>query len=159
AALFEHCPNASEGDLSRLRATLVRGRTLAVIAGDLELAPLLVLGPGEKRNGSSRRESIRADTVEALLGAIYTEAGFAATRQVILDLFDYRLQHLPRADDTKDSKTRLQEWLQGRGRSLPAYELIKRSGPQHAEHFVAACRLADADLRCLGEGSNRRQAE
>src|SRR5699024_6498799 len=104
-------PDASEGDLSRLRAALVRGRTLAVIARELELGPLLVLGPGEKRNGSSRRDSILADAVEALLGAIYTEAGFAETRRVILDLFEYRLQHLPKADDTKDAKTRLQEWL------------------------------------------------
>src|SRR5699024_981762 len=159
AALFDNCPGASEGDLSRLRASLVRGRTLAVIARELELSALLILGPGEKRNGSSRRDSILADTVEALLGAIYTEAGFAETRRVILDLFDYRLHHLPQADDTKDDKTRLQEWLQARGRALPEYDLVKRSGPQHAEHFVARCRLADMDLNCTGEGSSRRQAE
>lgn len=159
AALFESCADASEGDLSRLRASLVRGSTLAVIARELELGALLILGPGEKRNGSRRRDSILADAVEALLGAIHTEAGFAETRRVILDLFDYRLHHLPKADDTKDAKTRIQEWLQARGRELPDYALVKRSGPQHAEHFVVSCRLVDTDLHRTGEGSSRRQAE
>lgn len=159
AALFEAYPEASEGDLSRLRAVLVRGRTLAVIARELELGKLLILGPGEQRNGSNRRDSILADTVEAILGAIYSEAGFDTTRRVILDLFAQRLQHLPTADEAKDAKTRLQEWLQGRGRALPEYALIRRTGPQHAEHFVTSCHVVDTDLTCTGEGASRRKAE
>lgn len=159
AALFEAHPQASEGDLSRLRAVLVRGRTLAVIARELGLGELLILGPGEQRNGSSRRDSILADAVEAILGAIYSEAGFDTTRRVILGLFAQRLQHLPTADEAKDAKTRLQEWLQGRGRALPEYALVRRSGPQHAEHFVTSCHVVDTDIRCTGEGASRRKAE
>lgn len=159
SALFERCPHASEGDLSRLRAVLVRGRTLAEIARELNLGALLILGPGEKRNGSSRRDSLLADVVEALLGAIYSEAGFDTAQYVILSLFEYRLNHLPRADETKDAKTRVQEWLQARGRSLPEYQLVERSGAQHDEHFVASCRLIDDDMSCTGEGTSRRKAE
>src|SRR5699024_3031254 len=128
-ALFRRCPEASEGDLSRLRAVLVRGRTLAELALELELGALLILGPGEQRNGSSRRESILADTVEALLGAIYVEAGFDRVQGVILNLFDERLNHLPAPDEAKDAKTRLQEWLQARGRKLPQYELVNAAVP------------------------------
>lgn len=159
AALFQRCPEASEGDLSRLRATLVRGRTLAEVARELELGALLVLGPGEKSNGSNRRGSILEDAVEALLGAIYKEAGFEVVRSVVLRLFESRLNHLPSVDDTKDAKTRVQEWLQARGRALPEYELVKRTGAQHDEHFVALCRLTDDNTRCTGEGSSRRKAE
>ena len=159
AALFRRCPEASEGDLSRLRAVLVRGRTLAELALELELGALLILGPGEQRNGSSRRESILADTVEALLGAIYVEAGFDAVQGVILNLFDERLNHLPAPDEAKDAKTRLQEWLQARGRTLPQYALVERSGAKHAERFVAACQLADENMLCEGEGTSRRKAE
>ncbi|HLQ86201.1 MAG TPA: ribonuclease III [Salinisphaeraceae bacterium] len=158
-ALFEHCPQAPEGDLSRLRAALVCERTLAAVARQLELSALLVLGPGEKRNGSGRRDSILADTLEALLGAVYREGGFGPARAVILALFAERLAHLPDPDEIKDPKTRLQEWLQARGRALPQYQLVSRSGADHAQHFVAACRLPDGAETSTGEGSGRRKAE
>lgn len=159
AALYQRCPDAPEGDLSRLRAALVRERTLAEIARTLDLGALLILGPGEKRNGSCRRASILADAVEALLGAIYCESGFDATRDVIIGLFADRLAHLPNPDDVKDPKTRLQEWLQARGRALPEYTLVSRSGAEHKQHFVTACSLPDGDETCHGEGAGRRKAE
>lgn len=159
AALYQHCENAPEGDLSRLRAALVREQTLAEIARELDLGAALVLGPGEKRDGSYRRASIVADAVEAVLGAIYRDGGFEAAREVVLNLFAERLNNLPDADDVKDAKTRLQEWLQARGRALPEYTIVSRSGADHAQHFVAACRLTDAEQACRGEGSGRRRAE
>lgn len=159
AALFEAHPEAPEGDLSRLRAALVREKTLAAIADELALGDLLVMGPGEQRTGSRRRASIRADAVEAVLGAIYQDAGFAATREVILSLYAQRLNALPSADSLKDSKTRLQEWLQARGRPRPEYEVVSISGADHAQHFVARCRLPDLDQAEDGEGGGRRKAE
>lgn len=161
AALFEQNPTLPEGDLSRLRAALVRETTLAEIAGELELSALLVLGPGETRTGSRRRDSIKADAVEAVLGAIYCDAGFAATRQVILGLYRQRLMDLPTADSVKDAKTRLQEWLQARGRARPVYEIVAISGPEHAQQFVARCRLEDDEAleAAQGQGSGRRKAE
>ncbi|HET7314860.1 ribonuclease III [Salinisphaera sp.] len=159
AALFAHHPDAPEGDLSRLRAALVRERTLAEIADELALADLLVLGPGESRTGSRRRASIKADAVEAVLGAIYCDAGFDRAREVILALYRRRLAELPSADSLKDAKTRLQEWLQARGRMRPEYEVVRVSGADHAQHFVARCRLTDSGDAVEGEGGGRRKAE
>lgn len=159
AALFEQKPDASEGDLSRLRAALVRERTLAEIADELDLANLLVFGPGENHAGSRRRVSIKADTVEAVLGAIYCDAGFDRTRDVILSLYRQRLADLPAADSLKDAKTRLQEWLQARARSRPEYEVVNVTGADHAQHFVARCRLVDTGEAVDGEGGGRRRAE
>ncbi|MDA3921529.1 MAG: ribonuclease III [Salinisphaera sp.] len=159
AALFEAQPNASEGDLSRLRASLVRERTLAAIADELSLGELIVLGPGENTDGSRRRSSIRADTVEAILGAIYCDAGFDSTRRVVLLLYQPRLADLPSADSLKDAKTQLQEWLQARGRSRPAYHVTSVTGADHAQHFVVSCGLADSDDTVQGEGGGRRKAE
>ena len=159
AALFEQCPEAPEGDLSRLRASLVRETTLAAIAREIELGAAIVLGPGEMRNGSRRRASILADGVEALLGAIYCEAGFDAVRAVILRLYKKRLANLPTAASLKDAKTQLQEWLQARARSRPEYELVQVSGADHCQHFVSRCRLTDSGDSVDGEGGGRRKAE
>lgn len=159
AELFERKPEAPEGDLSRLRAALVREPTLAAIADELGLGDLLVLGPGETRTGSRRRASIRADTVEAVLGAIYCDAGFATTRDVILALYRERLVDLPTADSVKDAKTRLQEWLQARSRARPEYDVVSVTGADHNQHFVARCRLADTGDAVEGEGGGRRKAE
>ena len=158
-AVYERRPDAPEGDLSRLRASLVRERTLAEIAGELDLGACLRLGSGELRSGGFRRASILADAVEALVGAVYRDAGFAAAREVLLRLFADRLATLPDADTLKDAKTRLQEWLQGRGRPLPGYRTIEVSGAEHARRFVVCCELADAELSVTGEGSGRRRAE
>jgi len=159
AALFEQCPDAPEGDLSRLRAALVRGQTLTEIAGQLTLRDLLVLGPGETGDGSRRRASILADSVEAVLGAIYCDGGFDPTRDVILRLYAERLAHLPSVASLKDAKTQLQEWLQARGRRRPEYELVRVTGADHCQHFVARCRVADGGDTVDGEGGSRRKAE
>ena len=159
AALFERKSEAPEGDLSRLRASLVCERTLAEIADELELADLLVLGPGETRAGSRRRASIKSDAVEAVLGAIYCDSGFEQTRDVILSLYQKRLSHLPSADSLKDAKTQLQEWLQARGCARPVYELVQETGAAHERHFVTRCRLPDTNETADGEGSGRRKAE
>jgi len=159
AALFERNPSAPEGDLSRLRAALVRERTLAVIAGEIQLADTLVLGPGEMRDGARRRASILADGVEALLGAIYCDGGFDAAHRVVLGLYAERLDNLPSAASLKDSKTRLQEWLQGRSRDRPHYELVRVTGADHCQHFVSLCTLTDTGEAVEGEGGGRRKAE
>lgn len=159
AALFEQCPDAPEGDLSRLRAALVREGTLAEIAEEIELGSAIRLGPGETRNGSRRRASIIADGVEALLGAIYCEAGFETTTHVIRRLYAKRLTHLPSADSLKDAKTRLQEWLQGRARQRPEYALVRVTGADHNQYFVTSCTLADSGERVEGGGRGRRKAE
>lgn len=159
AALYADNPSATEGDLSRLRAALVQEKTLAAIADELALGALLVLGPGENRTGSRRRASIRADGVEAVLGAIYCDAGFDATQRVVLHLYRERLVDLPDADNLKDAKTRLQEWLQARGRARPVYDVVSVTGADHAQHFVARCALAELGLSLEGEGGGRRKAE
>ncbi|GAB3685815.1 ribonuclease III [Salinisphaera aquimarina] len=159
AALFDHNPQAPEGDLSRLRASLVRERTLAKVAAEIDLADSLVLGPGEMRDGSRRRASILADGVEALLGAIFCDAGFDAARAVVERLYADRLDNLPSVASLKDSKTRLQEWLQARARNRPEYELLRVTGADHCQHFVCRCLLADSGDAVEGEGGGRRKAE
>lgn len=159
AELFERCPESPEGDLSRLRATLVNESTLAEIAGELELADLLTLGPSETGDGSRRRDSVCADTVEAVLGAVYLDGGFESAECVIGRLYADRLHQLPRVDDIKDAKTQLQEWLQARGRTRPVYELVRTSGAEHCRIFVARCRLNDSGVSGEGQDSSRRKAE
>ena len=159
AALFEAQPQAPEGDLSRLRAALVREKTLAAIAEELNLSDLLVMGPGEQQTGSRRRASIGADAVEAVLGAVYCDAGFEATKNVILSLYADRLSDLPSAASLKDAKTQLQEWLQARGLPRPDYDVVSVSGADHAQTFIARCRLQDPERAVDGQGAGRRKAE
>lgn len=157
AALFKLRPDLPEGDLSRMRASLVRESTLAEVATELELGGCIILGPGE--SGSHRRASVLADTFEALLGAIYVDAGFEAVSKVVHACFARRLQNLPESDTLKDPKTRLQEYLQGRSMALPEYQLIRASGPAHQRHFVVACDVTESSWSARGEGSSRRKAE
>lgn len=159
AELFRLRPELSEGDLSRLRANLVRGQTLAEIAAEIDLGRQLTMGEGELRSGGFQRGSIQADAVEALLGAVFLDAGFDACRQVVLGLYRSRLDNLPAIDELKDPKTRLQERLQRRGRPLPQYELLGVRGKPHEQKFSVRCSLSDGDLVSDGEGSSRRRAE
>ncbi len=159
AELFRRRPELSEGDLSRLRATLVRGQTLAEIALELALADQLTMGEGELRSGGFQRGSIQADAVEALLGAVYLDDGFAACQRVVLGLYQSRLENLPAIDELKDPKTRLQERLQGRGRPLPQYELKGVAGKPHEQSFTVLCSLLDEQISSTGESSSRRRAE
>ncbi|GJM08326.1 MAG: ribonuclease 3 [Lysobacteraceae bacterium] len=158
-ALFRKFPDAPEGDLSRLRARLVRGETLAKVATELDLGKALIMGSGEMKSGGQRRSSILADVVEALLGAIYIDGGFAPCRETILRLFAERLINLPPADELKDPKTRLQEWLQGRGHPVPEYSLIDSWGEEHQRTFRCQCKVKPDPGPFYGEGRSRRKAE
>ena len=151
--------DASEGDLSRLRAFLVRGTTLAEIARTLDLERQLVLGPGELRSGGGRRESVLANGLEALIGAILLDGGSEAAQGCIDALFAERLENLPAAESLKDAKTRLQEWLQGRGRELPDYAVESTVGEPHEKTFTVICSVPADGRSSRGSGSSRRKAE
>ncbi len=158
AEIFERCPDADEGDLSRLRAWLVKDTSLAKLATDAGLGEHLLLGGGEKKSGGHRRQSILADALEALFGAVYLDAGYDASKQVILSCFRERLGSLPDPDELRDPKTRLQEWLQARGRGLPQYTLDNVSGKAHRQHFDVSCHVDGAEPS-QGSGASRRHAE
>jgi ribonuclease III len=158
-ALFRRQPDASEGELTRLRASLVREPTLAGIAQSLNLGDHLRLGPGELRSGGFRRQSILADGLEALFAAIYLDGGPQAAQTAILRLYHAALEQLPDAESLKDAKTRLQELLQGRGLPLPAYEVIEISGQAHQQQFRVRCSVPGAPQQAEGQGTSRRQAE
>ena len=159
-ALYQHWPKADEGTLTRARAELVRESSLAAIARRLDLGAHLVLGPGEMKSGGHRRDSILADAVEAIVGAIHLDAGFEACRTAVLPWFEPLIEALPPPNKLgKDAKTRLQEWLQGRQKALPVYRLIAESGDEHAKQFRVSCEVADPAVSCEGEGSSRRAAE
>lgn len=157
--LFREYPDADEGDLSRYRAALVSGSSLAALAAGLGLGEQLRLGGGELKSGGFRRSSILADALEALFGAVYLDGGIAAASAVIEALFAGRLGELPEARELKDPKTRLQERLQARGLRLPVYAVDEVSGEPHEHWFVASCEVAELELRARGEGSSRRRAE
>ena len=157
--LYRAYPDADEGDLSRYRATLVSGSSLAAVAAGLGLGDQLRLGSGELKSGGFRRGSILADALEALFGAVYVDGGSDAAHAVIERLFAGRLGELPEAGELKDPKTRLQELLQARGLRLPVYALEALSGEPHEQRFVASCEVAALGVRASGEGSSRRRAE
>lgn len=157
--LFELHSEAREGDLSRMRARLVRGVSLGRIAGAVNLGKQLKLGEGEMKSGGFRRESILANAFEALIGAIFIDGGFNACRKVIFDLFDPLIEALPDPEELKDAKTRLQEWLQARGRPLPEYALQNEEGADHAKKFYVSCYLADDGTMVEESGQSRRKAE
>lgn len=158
--LYLDWPRADEGALTRARAELVRESALAGIARELSLGEHLVLGPGEMKTGGHRRDSILADALEALVAAIHLDAGFEACKAAVLPWFAPLLATLPPPHKVgKDAKTRLQEWLQARQRSLPVYSLVEENGDDHARSFKISCTLAEPALNTMGEGSSRRAAE
>ena len=142
-----------------MRARLVRGASLADIAVGIGLGKQLNLGEGELKSGGFRRASILADAFEALLGAIYLDGGFQACQRVISELFDPLIESLPNAEELKDAKTKLQEWLQGRARPIPEYELQREEGADHAKKFYVICRLPDDGTKIEASGGSRRKAE
>ncbi|MEE4145583.1 MAG: ribonuclease III [Halieaceae bacterium] len=158
-ALYQRFPDAREGDMSRMRASLVKGDTLAELARELELGEYLLLGPGERKSGGYRRSSILADTLEALAGAILLDAGFERCRDCVLGWFGARLEQLASGVADKDAKTRLQEYLQGRGNPLPDYELLAVTGSDHDRLFNVGCRLSKPQMLAEGSGRSRRKAE
>lgn len=157
--VFRQFANADEGDLSRIRATLVSGETLATIAAEIDLGRQLRMGSGELKSGGFRRKSILADALEALFGAIYLDGGFDAAAQVIERLMLPRLDRLPSAAELKDPKTRLQETLQARGLPLPSYVVESISGEAHNQSFHVRCSVPALELTTHASGPSRRRAE
>lgn len=158
-ALYERWPKADEGTLTRARASLVRESSLAEVARALGLGDLLELGPGEMKSGGHRRDSILADAVEAVVGAIHLDAGFEACRAAVLPWFEPGLAELPTGKAEKDPKTRLQEWLQARQRPRPAYRLVETLGDDHARVFRVVCETTEPAHEAFAEGSSLRAAE
>jgi ribonuclease-3 len=157
--LFRRFDDTKEGALSRLRARLVRGETLADLGLEMDLGPCLRLGAGERRSGGHRRRSIIADAVEALFGAVLLDAGVDRAREVILNQYQSLLEGMAIEDARKDAKTRLQEYVQARNHPLPRYELVSEEGEDHARQFTVECILEQPALSRPGEGSSRRKAE
>ena len=157
--LFDAYPDLPEGDLSRLRSNLVNQQTLFLLAQQLDLGELLLLGEGERKSAGFRRPSILADAMEALFGAVFLDAGFAAAEQVVLGLY---VPFIAQADVQtlgKDAKTLLQEYLQGKKMALPKYTVIETQGEAHEQLFQVECEIGQLELTTRGEGASRRSAE
>jgi ribonuclease-3 len=159
AQLFARFPALREGDLSRLRANLVRQDTLHQIADQLKLGDYLRLGEGELKSGGFRRPSILADALEAAFGAIFLDGGFSAVEAVIVGLYTSWLDAIDPRNTGKDAKTLLQELLQGRHLGLPLYAMVSTHGEAHAQKFEVECTVAELQIRTLGIGNSRRAAE
>lgn len=157
--LFDLRPDDTEGDLSRARAALVKEETLAAVGQRLGVDAQLTLGPGELRSGGAQRAAILADAVEALLGAVLLDGGAAAAEAVVDLMFAGEIASLPDAATLKDPKTRLQEWLQGRGLSLPSYVVESVRGRDHEQTFIVACEVSEKNAHTTGQGQSRRRAE
>lgn len=157
--LYQQFPRAREGQLSRLRARMVKGVTLAEIGREFRLGDTLRMGSGELKSGGFRRDSILADAVESVIGAIYLDSDFHTCRERVLDWFSDRLEHLDIQDTQKDPKTRLQEYLQSRQFPLPRYDVISVEGEAHDQTFYVECALPSLDRTTTGTGGSRRMAE
>ena len=159
AMLFERYAKIDEGDLSRLRANLVKQASLADIAQRLELSQYLRLGEGELKSGGFRRPSILADTVEALFGAVFLDAGFDAARRVIVRQYQPVLASVDPKTLGKDAKTLLQEFLQGRKLALPVYTVVATHGAAHSQQFEVECAIPALEIKVMAPGASRRAAE
>lgn len=157
--LFHRFPQVAEGDMSRMRATLVREKTLAELAREFELGDHLILGPGELKSGGFRRESILADTVEAIIGAVYLDSNMEGIRSLLLGWYASRLEEIKPGVEQKDPKTRLQEILQGNRKPLPTYTVVNVKGEAHNQEFTVQCDVVGLDIPLVGVGSSRRKAE
>ena len=159
AELFAIYPSAPEGDLSRLRASLVNKDTLAKLAKALDLGDFVILGSGELKSGGFRRKSILADALEAIFGAVFLDGGFDPCKSLIRRIYEPILGSSMDVDSLKDPKTRLQEFLQSRRLQLPDYSLVEAVGKPHAQTFTIKCIVEAFQLETLGAGSSRRKAE
>jgi len=158
-ALYQRWPKADEGALTRARAELVRESALAGLARTLQLGDHLLLGSGEMKSGGHRRDSILADTLEAIVAAIYLDAGYATCRDTVLPWFEPGIEALPSGKVGKDAKTSVQEWLQARQLALPEYSLVETMGEEHERSFRIRASTPSPALHAEGVGSSRRVAE
>jgi len=157
--LFEQFPKHDEGDLTRMRSSLVKGVTLAEIGRDFNLGEYLILGPGELKSGGHRRESILEDAIEAIIGAVYLDSDIIVCKALILTWFAKRLSAIKPGHEQKDPKTRLQEYLQSRKISLPVYDVIDTTGQSHNQQFTVRCSTQVIDREVVAKGTSRRKAE
>lgn len=157
--LYHRFPKINEGDMSRMRATLVRGKTLAELGREFVLGDYLKLGPGELKSGGFRRDSILADAVEAIIGAIYLDSDIEKARTIVLSWYQSRLEQIEPGVSQKDPKTRLQEYLQGRKKPLPVYSVTNIKGEAHNQEFMVSCEITGMDKPVIGKGTSRRKAE
>lgn len=157
--LFEQFPDVKEGILSRQRSRLVKGVTLAALAREFSLSDYLIMGSGELKSGGFRRDSILADTVEAIIGAIFLDSNIQQCQKVILQWFHDRLQGLSSHDQLKDPKTRLQELLQSKKKPLPTYTVANIEGASHEQRFTVDCGIALLETAVTATAGSRRQAE
>ncbi len=151
--------DASEGELTRLRASLVKGEKLAEIGRDIQLSNELKLGLGELKSGGWRRDSILANTVEALIGAVYLDSGIESCRNFILGLYQSHLENIDPTDIKKDAKSQLQEYLQSRKQDVPVYEVVEESGTSHHPEFTVSCKVDLLDELVIAKGTSKRKAE
>ncbi|MFP4793049.1 ribonuclease III [Pasteurella multocida] len=158
-ALYHQFPKCNEGELSRMRATLVREPTLASLARQFELGDYLSLGPGELKSGGFRRESILADCVEAIIGAISLDSDLATTTKIVQHWYQVQLKQIQPGDNQKDPKTRLQEYLQSKRLPLPTYNVVEIKGEAHCQTFTVECYVKNIDRTFMGSGASRRKAE
>ena len=158
-ALYHQFPRCNEGELSRMRATLVREPTLAVLARRFELGDYIALGQGELKSDGFRRESILADCVEAIIGAMSLDSNLAVTTQIVRQWYQPLLLEIKPGENQKDAKTRLQEYLQGRRLPLPAYHVTDIKGEAHCQSFTVECNVPNLGGTFIGKGSSRRKAE
>lgn len=156
--LYRRFPRAAEGDLTRMRAALIRESSLAALARDLGLSAYLRLGGGEMKSGGYRRDSILADTLEALVAAVYLDQGWEPCRAMVQTIFAAAVDAVD-AEAVKDAKTRLQEWAQGRALALPEYRMVDSMGKDHDKVFRVSCRLAALDIEAQASGRSRKSAE
>jgi len=159
STLFTRFPEKSEGQLSRLRAFLVKGEMLAEIAQELELGDCLFLGQGELKSGGFRRASILADAMEAVIASVYFDGGMEESKKLVLNLYRSRLESEVLNENLKDAKTLLQEYLQAKKKPLPEYKLIKIEGEEHDQVFYVSCKISGIKEMMMGYGPNRRKAE
>ena len=157
--IYQRQPEADEGELSRIRSSLVKQDALARVARDIGLGDFIYLGGGELKSGGFRRASILSDTLEAIIGAIYLDSGFESAQNTILFLYRNYLFTLPDTDTLKDAKTRLQEYLQSKQLDLPEYTVIKTTGKSHDQVFTVTCSVELLQLQSKGTGSSRKKAE
>ena len=157
--LYQQFPKESEGELTRMRSSLVRGVTLAQMARDFKLGEHLILGPGEKKSGGHRRDSILEDAVEAIIGAVYLDSDIETCKRLVLSWFAPRLAEIKPGITQKDPKTRLQEYLQARKIALPHYEVIDIKGQSHNQEFTVKCTTQINQQAIITKGSSRRKAE
>jgi ribonuclease-3 len=157
--LFQQFPRATEGELSRWRASLVNRDALADLAKEFDLGPHLLLGPGELRSGGSERQSILSCAMEAIIGAVYLDGGFAEVKDRIMAWYEPLLQSLSSAASHKDPKTLLQEYLQSRRLALPVYTVEAIEGEAHQQLFTVSCQIDGVDEKTFGKGTSRRRAE